>query len=362
MRFLVQWPRAFVYNARLRLPLLRLSFAMNSTKGIQADTAAILSASLEGILYGFSVLMFMGAIWALTYDRRMRDVNRPITAVAILLLILSTTHILVNIARVKDGLVTYRYTFPGGSTAFFGDVTQRTYIIKHALYISQTLLADGVMIYRCYVVWQRACVIIIPCMLWCSVAVTGVSAVYSLSQASRNPTDIFSTVVANWITAFIVSTLAANLLSSGLLAYRIWKIECNVSTVRATKASMMPVVRILVDAAALYSVALFIRLICFVCNDNGEEVLLDMVVPIISITFYMIIVRIAINEKTRNCSSIIPRGANTEQGGSRQNPTKPMPICIPQFTQDDDTSYRTGNGDQPSTCEEEPVKGAPYNV
>jgi hypothetical protein len=59
---------------------------------------------------------------------------------------MSPKHILVNIIRVQDGLVTYRDTFPGGPAAFFGDVTQRTYVIKHALYISQTLLADGVMV------------------------------------------------------------------------------------------------------------------------------------------------------------------------------------------------------------------------
>ncbi|KAG1718235.1 hypothetical protein EDB19DRAFT_1888061 [Suillus lakei] len=276
---------------------------------------------------------------------------------------MSPKHIVVNIIRVQDGLVNYRDTFPGGPVAFFGDVTQRTYVIKHALYILQTLLADGVVIYRCYVVWQRVWVIILPSMLWCSVAVTGVSAVYSLSQASRNPADIFTTMVAGWITAFIISTLATNLLSSGLLAYRIWMIERSVSTVRATNSSMMPIVHVLVDAAVLYSVALFTRLICFVYKNNGQEVLVDMVMPIISIAFYMVLVRIAINENTCSYLSIIPREANTEQGDSRQYPMKPMSIHISQFTHNDGTSTReTGDGDRSSKCEGEPVKGAPFNV
>jgi hypothetical protein len=34
--------------------------------------------------------MFIGTMWALTYKRRMRDVNRPITVVAVLLLLVST--------------------------------------------------------------------------------------------------------------------------------------------------------------------------------------------------------------------------------------------------------------------------------
>ncbi|KAG2141893.1 hypothetical protein DEU56DRAFT_734031 [Suillus clintonianus] len=305
---------------------------MNSPQGIPSDGAAVLSVSLEGILYGFSILMFTGTIWALTYNRRMQDVNRPITAVAILLLILSTAHIVVNIIRVQDGLVKYRDTFPGGPVAFFGDITQVTYVIKHALYMIQTLLADGVVIYRCYVVWKTVWVIIVPSVLWCGGAVTGVAAVYDLSQASRNPTDIFTTVVADWIKVFIISTLVTNLLSSGLLAYRIWMLERSISTVRTTKSSMMPIVRVLVDAAILYTAALVTRLIFFIYNNNGQEFLVDMITQIISIAFYMVLVRIPINEKTRMYHSIITKRPNTEQGNSRQRPTEPMSIRISQST------------------------------
>lgn len=34
--------------------------------------------------------MFIGTIWALTYNRRMQDINRPLAVVAVLLLNLST--------------------------------------------------------------------------------------------------------------------------------------------------------------------------------------------------------------------------------------------------------------------------------
>jgi FtsH-binding integral membrane protein len=75
---------------------------------ISLDTAALLSTALEGILYGeyldqfvcpvtaklgfsgFSVLMFIGTMWALTYKRSIRDLNRPVAVAAVLLLVLST--------------------------------------------------------------------------------------------------------------------------------------------------------------------------------------------------------------------------------------------------------------------------------
>ncbi|KIK31745.1 hypothetical protein CY34DRAFT_242094 [Suillus luteus UH-Slu-Lm8-n1] len=61
-----------------------------ASPGIPLDTAAIMSSVLEGILYGFSVLMFVGAIWMMTYKRRLRDINRPAIAVATLMFLLST--------------------------------------------------------------------------------------------------------------------------------------------------------------------------------------------------------------------------------------------------------------------------------
>ncbi|KAG2337275.1 hypothetical protein BDR05DRAFT_1063331 [Suillus weaverae] len=313
-----------------------------------ADTSALMSGVLESILYGFSVLMFIGTIWALTYKRRMRDINRPIAVVAVLLLLTSTAHMVVTIVRIENGLVKYRNTWPNGPAAFFADVTEETYLIKHALYIFQTVLADAVMVYRCYVLWQSLRVIILPILLWCSIIVTGVRAVYGNSQAT-NPGNVFAADVEKWIMAFIVSTLATNLLCSGLLVYRVWKIECRVSKLRASKSTIMPIVRVLVDAAVLYSVMLFAFLICFITASSGESVLSDMVVPIISITFYMVLIRIMINSRHYLATASTRRTTEEmEQGNVQQYPMNPLRVHISQFTQDDSTSsYKVGNEDRP---------------
>ncbi|KAG1886506.1 hypothetical protein F4604DRAFT_1721975 [Suillus subluteus] len=313
-----------------------------ASSGIPLDTAAIFSTTMEGILYGFSVLMFMGTIWALTYKQHMKNINRPIAVVAILLLILSTAHMVVDIIRIEQGLVTYRNTFPGGPPAFFADVAQETFVIKNVIYTFQTMLGDGVLIYRCYVVWQTVWVIIVPSLLWCGITVCGFCAVYSVSQANSG-TTIFAK-------------------ATGFMAYRIWTIERNVSAVRTTKSTLMPIVRVLVDAAILYSVALFSALVCFTTANNGQYVMLDMIMPIISITFYMVIIRVAINKRT---SSYLPTVSGetsaTTPGSSRRYPMRPLEVHVSQLAYNDDTlSYKTGSQDKPST--EVEVKGASYAV
>ncbi|KAG2335839.1 hypothetical protein BDR05DRAFT_985300 [Suillus weaverae] len=322
-----------------------------ASTGIPLDSACLLAVALEGIIYGFSVLLF-----------RIQDVNRPIFVIAILLLILSTAHIVVNIIRVEDGLVKYRDTYPGGPVAFFADPTQKTLLILRALYVLQTLLADGVVIYRCYVVWQSILIVILPSMLWCSVAVTGAFVVYCYSQATSNSANFFANLLGQttqWVTAFFASTMATNLLSSGLLAYRIWTIDRNVSTVRTTKGTMIPIVRMLVDAAVLYTVVLFIALICFVCSNNGVELVVDMIMPIISIAFYMVLIRIAINRKIRSHPSIIGTTIGTEQGNLQPYSMQPLQVHVSQFTRSDGTStYGMGNEDQPSVFKAESGKGS----
>ncbi|KAG2341875.1 hypothetical protein BDR05DRAFT_864712, partial [Suillus weaverae] len=260
--------------------------------GMPVDAANLISILLESILYGFSVLMFMGTMWIFTYKRRMRDVNRPTIAVATLLFLLSTAHVVAGIIHVENGLVKYRDTFPGGPVAFFTDLVQAMFVVKNAILVLETLLGDGVVIYRCYVVWQSVRVIILPCIMWCGVAVFGVCMVYSMSQPqTNNSTNIFLNATAQWITAFLAFTIATNLLSSGLLAYRIWTIERKVSTIHTTK-NQTPILRVLVDAAALYSAAVCSSLISFTCSSSGMYVMADLIIPIIPIAFYMVFIRI----------------------------------------------------------------------
>ncbi|KIK48622.1 hypothetical protein CY34DRAFT_785894 [Suillus luteus UH-Slu-Lm8-n1] len=296
--------------------------------GMPRDAAVTMSLTLECILYGISIFMFLGTICALTHNRHMHDIDRPSLVVAVLLLILSTAHVVVNIFRAEDGLVKHRDIFPGGPTAFFADVSQSTYLIKSALYVMQTLLADGI-IYRCYVVWQSARVIILPCILWCSVAVTGVHAVYSCSQSSRS---IFAAELARWIEVFLVSTIATNLLSSGLLAYRIWLVERSASTMRTQETSLMPILRVLVDSAVLYTAVLFPALICFLFSNTGEVVVVDMAMPIMSIAFYMVLVRIAINRNRRFTTFPKSTTSETQQGDSQQYPMSPLQFHASKIT------------------------------
>ncbi|KAG1822249.1 hypothetical protein EV424DRAFT_1511281 [Suillus variegatus] len=312
---------------------------MAASPGIPLDTAVIMSSVLEGILYGFSVLMFLGTIWIIIYKRRTRDVNRPAVAVATLLFLLSTAHMVVGIIRIEDGLVKQRDTFPGGPAAFFADISEETLIVKNAILVLQTLLGDGVVIYRCYIVWQSVWIIIIPCIMWCGIAAFGVVTLYDFSQASGT-NNVFTKKTGHLVATFMTLTLATNLLSSGLLAYRIWKSERKVSGIRTTERKM-PLLRVFLDAAILYSAALCSSIICFVLSNNGLYVMADLNVPIISIAFYMVFIRMTSSRHNRDyISTVLGGGSGLEHRNSQQHPMQSLHEI---YRQNDTTSFLADN-------------------
>jgi hypothetical protein len=138
--------------------------------------------------------------------------------------------------------------------------------------------------------------------------------------------NVFTDETGRWVAAFITLTFLTNLFSSGLLAYRIWIIEREASTIRARKG-IMPIVRMLVDAAILYFVSNCAAIICFARSNNGLYVIGDLINPIISIAFYMVFIRIAINKDTQEFLSAVYVGA----GESRDRPKDPTALSYAVF-------------------------------
>ncbi|KAF8548458.1 hypothetical protein OG21DRAFT_1449085 [Imleria badia] len=270
---------------------------MTSPSGIRLDFATLLSTSIECVLYGISLVLFGGTVWALTHGRSKDEINWSVALVALILTILSTIHVAVDIQRLVVGFITKANFFPGGPTGFFADVTQRTFIIKHTVYVLQTLLGDGVVIYRCYVVWQRFGVIMLPAVLWCATSATSAALLYHISYATHSE-DVFLSDIGKWVVLFYLLTMTTNVLSSALLAYRIWTTNRDepgvVRVLSRSGVDATLLLRVLVDGAVLYTFTLFTLLACYAYQNTGQFIVLDMVTPIISITFYTVLVRIAI--------------------------------------------------------------------
>ena len=135
----------------------------------------------------------------------------------------------------------------------------------------------------------------------------------------------------------------------------------------------MPVVRVLVDAAILYSATLLSALLCFVNANNGQYVLLDMVnsqptclylgywsvgltpspqiTPIISIAFYMVLIRIGMRRRKARLDSSALSGTTPVQSQGTSYGMKPLQVHISRFSRNDVAplgNQEAESGSQPS--------------
>ena len=64
-----------------------------------------------------------------------------------------------------------------------------------------------------------------------------------------------------------------------LLVCRIWYVDHKATRLLAHQSQLRPILHVLVDAGAIYSLTLLVALVCFVTGSNGQYVMLDMVSP-----------------------------------------------------------------------------------
>ncbi|KLO11938.1 hypothetical protein SCHPADRAFT_447293 [Schizopora paradoxa] len=246
------------------------------------------------------------------------------TLINILLYItcICSKHIGVNFTRIIKAFIIFKNE-PGGPAAFFNELSEFTQIFGSTIYIGQTLIGDGVAMYRCYLVWGRQFrVIAIPAFLLLGSTASGIGILYSFAKVVPEA-DIFVTELQHWITAFFSLTLATNLLCTALVALRIWAVNRAVLRGLAGGAglrrSYRPVLFLVLESGAVYSATLTALLVLYKTSSWFQYVLLDAISSIVGLVFSMIIVRIGLGITTLE-GSATGASATTSGLGSKSFP------------------------------------------
>ncbi|KAH0836357.1 hypothetical protein J3R83DRAFT_7910, partial [Lanmaoa asiatica] len=222
---------------------------------------------------GISIMMFIGTIWSLTYRRKYGSVNKGLIIVACLMLLFSTAHMVIDIVRTYEGLIQYRNE---GPIQFFSDVAQWSFVYKNLIYTLQNMVGDGVVVRR-----RARSQLIISSSASCSdlsllrrLAISGGSSPFPshygfLSQVGISPMHALPRGVR----------ILSSLCHIALLAFRIWKVGRRATRLSPHATVLWPVLRIILDAGVLYSLSLLAALLCFVGQNRGHYVLIDIVRP-----------------------------------------------------------------------------------
>jgi len=267
---------------------------------IGIDEAAFFGIISLALFYGIFFTLFTLAVYVLVYPQNGRRVNYPFLVSTALFFCLITLYFIVRWMRAYVAFITYAREQAGGALLFLELVSEWHVAVSTSLWAVTGALADLMLIYRLWLVWDRSYyVVILPLILCLGSLVTVFAVVYEVSHAELTTT--YATAITNWAYSFLSLGLAQNAIVTGLIVGKIWKINMGVRGQTATVSSLWPVIAVLMESGALYSSCVMITLITYVTQNNGSAVMTDIIVPIIGITFMLIIVRVGLGfSKTRS--------------------------------------------------------------
>lgn len=253
-------------------------------------TIPFTNISMQGIVYGFSTCMFVMTVWILTSQRNWRT-NRVMLATAFVLWALPTSRICMDIYLNITAFTQHYNDGPGnqGPEQWLSQSWMPILLANNAVYAASTLIGDAVVIYRCYVVWQRWWIVVIPCLAWLG-AVGAVSYVIdSFDKRKINGNDVIFLYIFTYI---------ANLTATLALAYRIWTVDRATTQhslrSRSSTSSLRPVAAVIIESGAIYALTLTFALITALHALEVKYVINSFIPAIISITFNMIFMRIGL--------------------------------------------------------------------
>ncbi|KAF9492859.1 hypothetical protein BDN71DRAFT_1396016 [Pleurotus eryngii] len=284
------------------------------------DTAQIVALFLESVLYGVYLVTFVACLRVLLiapsstassfslrdYFKPLRHINKPMLFAALLMLIFATLDVafglhnnILAFVKTPPVLIGDDGTEEGGPEVVFDDIGRWTNVMKMVNYVAQTFVGDSILLYRCFVVYDRNWwVVAFPILLWLGTTACGVMTSYSEAAVGVGTLD--QSVIKPFITSMLVLTLATNMLTTGLIVLRIWKVDTRVSQFRPSASShaspppapspLARVMRVLIESGLIYTTTILILFGTYLAGSNAILALSNAVVQIIGITFNLIII------------------------------------------------------------------------
>ncbi|KAJ6553052.1 hypothetical protein B0H19DRAFT_1236178 [Mycena capillaripes] len=261
------------------------------------------------LFYGIYLVLFCICVYILVH--RPRNVaNGILLGTAILLFTLSTIQAVLNLVLGSIQILRLDDVLPADSIGFADNM----------LYVATNLVADSLLLYRCWVVWNRNIFVIIP-----GFAGIVITSVFGWDQ---NIPDL---------DGFYSLTLATNILVSLLTAGRIWWIgrqsRLAVSSKSSTKSPYASTISIILESGMIYAVFVAIRIAVNNVEPFGVVVMVtEMLRQVMGIVPTLIIVRVGLGVSVENSSSTASGTAAGARSGTGQ-----WQVAVPTF--DSESSF-----------------------
>ncbi|KAJ7806425.1 hypothetical protein B0H14DRAFT_2304381, partial [Mycena olivaceomarginata] len=257
------------------------------------DQATFLGFGLEGVAYGIHVILFGVAVSLLVNKGRKGPSIGPIFGVSALLFCLSTVHFAINFNNVYTSTMVHPRPHIAAETHLL--------VGADAMFILSDFFSQLVLIYRCYLVWNRNIwVIILPVLVAfaaasCGFAVIGL--VLSIAPtAPQAPADIVPFGDASFAMSLIL-----NFISSSLIVGRVWWLARRhdvpgVPGLSRSRRIIRQATGVIVESGLLFLATQFVFVILFAIAHPAQALVEPLAVQIYAISPLLIVVRVGMGK------------------------------------------------------------------
>ncbi|KAF8575672.1 hypothetical protein K439DRAFT_725252 [Ramaria rubella] len=245
-------------------------------------------AYLSAVAYGVHLAVFSITAYSLTCRPANGRISWPFFSYIILLLACGTINLGAGIKFAEMAWIDDR-DFPGGPAAFNTLMySNKIETLGNAAYITANFLADGLLIWRCFIVYDcNYWVILVPTMAF--MASTGLS-MLTVFQSAQPTASIWSKSAMVIAIPYWSLSIALNAVVSLLIVCRmLWHfIGPQHSALYTSVAAMF------VESAAKYAITGLVYIICFARNSNVQNLVLGILCQVECMAPELIILRVAI--------------------------------------------------------------------
>ncbi|KAI0346624.1 hypothetical protein BDW22DRAFT_1426064 [Trametopsis cervina] len=261
--------------------------------------AQMVALFMECIAYGIYLVTLWLAVQVLFWDQtgRRREVHWPVTITACLMATISTLDVALGLKHNMDAFLFYKG--PGGPDQEFEDISYWT-----ADSLCMTLIGDGMLIYRCWIIYAYSWkLIVVPLMMW--TVDLGLAIVHIWVTSTLRQSAVLSTepLLKPFFYSFLSLTITINFLTTGLIVRQIWLTNKRSApliphTIRRDRFGRVPrtrletVMRIILESGMIYTSTAFATFISAIAGSNAVYGISDLLNMAVGISFNLIIIRV----------------------------------------------------------------------
>ncbi|KAF8997200.1 hypothetical protein BDQ17DRAFT_1309908 [Cyathus striatus] len=239
--------------------------------------AELAGVFIEIYFYGLNSISFAFCLHSLltTGGRRRRrdEINWIMLIIGCILFFVASLDIFVAFARCLQAFVFYNG--PGGPTAVFSELENWTTLTLSFTTLFLTVSGDGVLIYRCWIVYNRSWKVVVPSILVWLTAVVSMILILQFQASLQAAGTVTSSKLVLPNRIFWVASIIQNLLTTTLIVERIRRVDRENSkfsalTTDGQKTSdLRKVMRRIIESGLLYTLSVIATFITYTCGSNS---------------------------------------------------------------------------------------------